>query len=307
MSTDPDGREPDKPAIDQDSPMFAANPIWERSRKKKGFGSRKAPSVQATPEPRIFAERDDTALDTAAFDNPAQATAAPGPIASSPLYRDDARSDEVALTPSSPDGEAGPVSPIGVDRTPDVTTRDHTSRSAAPAAIAAGLVVLGALGATGWYMSRDDNARAPELTPGSATPEVATAPIAPAASPATAGPGQLAANAMTPPAAASQVTPPPVAETPRTSARTRAARVRPAAAPSASTEGVNASATAALPDGPQPYSGSATAEIAPTQVNPPLVILPPASAAPAAVPQSPATTAPEAAPTTETPNPATPQ
>lgn len=154
------------------------------------------------------------------------------------------------------------------------STRAVKSNGAAPAVIAAAVVGLGALGAAGWWMSRDDGI--PELAAGSTTSEVAAAPVMPMEPPA-----QMAMNEAAPPPMAA----PPV-ETPRATAapaeRRAAPRVRPAvAAPSAASAGVNASTTAVLPDGPQPYS-SVNPSAAPTQVNPPLVTLPPTSEAPAA-------------------------
>lgn len=44
MSTDFTGRESDKPITEQEGAMFAAQPVWERSRKRKGFGGRRAVS-----------------------------------------------------------------------------------------------------------------------------------------------------------------------------------------------------------------------------------------------------------------------
>lgn len=282
MSTDFNGREPDTPITDQQGTMFAASPIWERNRKKKGFGARKAAPAEVVPEPRV--------VDTERGEEPMMLdTPVASPIAGAAAHRE-TRAEEAAPNASA-------------------TPRAQKSRGLAPAAIAAGVVALGALGATGWYMSRD-NAGMPELAPGSTTTEVAAAPPAPAANapaPIASPPTQLAANETPPPAAAE----PRATETPRATLRRHStARVRPAtaAAPSASTEGVNASTTAAPTDGPQPYSSLGGTTTAPTQVNPPLVTLPPAATeAPAAVPQSPATMGPEAAPAPEAPAPTTPQ
>ncbi|HKP80101.1 MAG TPA: hypothetical protein VJU34_13355, partial [Phenylobacterium sp.] len=85
MSTDFTGRESDEPLTDQEGGMFAAQPIWERNRKKKGFGLRKgagAPPV-AAPEPRSFAAEPDEeplALDTP-VDSPLDRPVASPPIA----------------------------------------------------------------------------------------------------------------------------------------------------------------------------------------------------------------------------------
>lgn len=301
MSMDFTGRESDKPITEQEGEMFAAQPIWERNRKRKGFGGRKAvpaaPAATVAPEPRSFAaERDDE--EPMALDRPVDA-----PAAATTYPRSDyaAMNSGATTRPTlAAEDDAGLAAPIAGTR----NTRSAKSSSAAPAAIAAAVVALGALGAAGWYMSRDTSG-VPELTPGSTTSEVAAAPLTP-----TDPPAQMAANEALPPPVA---TPPataatPPAETPRAStpAPKRAmARARPAAvSPSAGEAGVNASTTAVLPDGPQPYTSVSpgVAPTAPTQVNPPLVTLPPSSEAPAAVPATPPTL-PQEPPATEAPTP----
>jgi hypothetical protein len=313
-----DPNEPDssKPTTDQDSSMFAAQPIWERNQKKKGFGRRRSASAAATapvaPEPRTFAaERDydePLALDTP-VDSPLDR-----PLASTPVESELARTEYAAMNPSAATttnstlaaetaADAGLVAPIGTDRSARSTAAPK-SRGIAPAAIAAGVVALGALGATGWYMSRDREG-VPELTPGSTTAsEVAAAPLTP-----TNPPAQVAVNEASPPPAAAT---PPAAEPPRTTVQARntartTARARPAAsAPSAASSGANASTSAVLPDGPQPYSSVNPGTTAPTQVNPPMVTLPPTTTeAPAQVPSTPPTLTQEPAPTTEAPKPET--
>lgn len=299
MSMEFSGRESDKPITDQEGVMFAAQPVWERSRKRKGFGARKAAAPVSTvvaPEPRSFAaERD--------YDEPmALDTPVERPIASTSVDRAYARSEYATMSPAPAtdvETDGGLVAPIGISR----STRSTRARSAggvAPAAIAAGVVALGAIGATGWYMSRTDTSGVPELTAGSTTSQVAAAPLAPVDPPA-----QMAANDVAPPPPAAT---PRAAEPARTSAPARStARARPAQASSAATSGVNASTTATLPEGPQPYSSVSPSE-APAPVTPPLVTLPPpASAAPAAVPSTPPTATPEPAPAPEaTPQTATP-
>jgi len=310
MSMDFTGRESDKPITDQEGVMFAAQPVWERSRKRKGLGARRAAAPAAAtpvaPEPRSFAApRDDE--EPMVLDTPVDSIAAD---------RDYVRSEYATMSTTTPstlasepvrehEADAGLVAPIGVGRSTSRSTRATKSNGVAPAAIAAGVLALGALGATGWYMSRDTADGVPELTPGSTTSQVATAPLTP-----TDPPAQMAMNTAAPaPVAPPPAAEPRAAETPRASAPVRTARARPAAAaaaPSATSQGVNASTTAVLPDGPQPYS-SVSPGAAPTQVNPPLVTLPPASEAPAAIPQTPPTatpepsTTPDATPPTESP------
>ena len=134
--------------------------------------------------------------------------------------------------------------------------------SVAPVALTAGVAGLVALGAAGWFITRD--AGVPEIATGdTAALEVATAPIAPAPLP----PMAPAAADVAAPVAGPETAPPPVHDpVPARSApvaRTRPAA--PAAAPSVNESGLDASASSALPDGPQPY----------TTLNPDSVAAPP--------------------------------
>jgi len=305
MSMDFSGRESDKPLTDQDESLFAAQPIWERNRKRKGFGGRKtasaAPAAPAAatvaPEPRTFAaERDyeepmalDRPINRPSMDRPAMDR----PMASSPMDRPLMSTNSTLAR----DQDAGLVTPIAHAS----TKRPAKSSSIAPAAIAAAVVGLGALGAAGWYMSREPEG-VPELAAGSTTSEVAAAPLTPVEPPAQVAVNEALAPPVAPTPAATPSTPPPRAEAARAPTRTTA-RARPAPrAPSAASASVNASTTAVLPDGPQPYATS-PGTTAPTQVNPPLVTLPPSSEAPAAVPATPPTLPQE--PATEAPKPDT--
>lgn len=318
MSTDFNGPESDKPLTDQEGQMFAAQPIWERNRKRKGFGGRKtasvAPAAMVSPEPRTFAAERDYE-EPMALDRPLNApTDAPlaasmdAPLGAATPAREYPRSEYAAMNAGTTtnstlaaDEPVGLAAPIGGTRNVR-SVKSAKSNSVAPAAIAAAVVGLGALGAAGWYMSRDTSG-VPELAAGSTATEseLAAAPLTPVDPPA-----QIAAN-QTPPApvaTAPAATPRASVPVPRTTARARPATP----ARSASETGVNASAsastTAVLPDGPQPYSSvnPGTAPTAPTQVNPPLVSLPPSSEAPAAVPATPPTL-PQEPPVTEAPKP----
>lgn len=242
---------PETSITDAEGVMFAATPAWERNRKRRGFGARNDTATVVAPEPRSFA-------------------------ADSPLDRP--MSAAVPNTTVASDLDAPLAAPIGRPTTVR-STRAVKSNGAAPAVIAAAVVGLGALGAAGWWMSRDEGV--PELTAGSTTSEVAAAPVMPI-EPAT----QVAMNEAAPPPLAA-----PPAPTPRATStpaeRRVAPRVRPAAAPSAATAGVNASTTAALPDGPQPYS-AVNPSAATTQATPPAVTLPPTTEAqPEALPATP--------------------
>ncbi len=281
MSMDFNGRETDKPVTEQDGVMFAAQPVWDRNRKRKGFGGRKTTTIAA--ETRTFAPEAEPTM--------SRERAAAAPLASTPVYP---RTEYAAMNPNAAirqtnrtEEPIGMAAPIAGTR----NARKAKSSSAAPAAIAVAVVGLGALAAGGWYMSREPEG-VPELaTSTSTTSNVAAAPLPPVAPPA-----QMAMNeAMAPAAAPVEPRPAPAARTP--------ARVRPAAAPSAAQSGMNASTTAALPDGPQPYAASpgAAPAPAPAEMSPPLLTLPSATTAPAAVPATPPVATPESAPAVEAP------
>jgi hypothetical protein len=303
MSMDSNGPDSSKPATDEDGGMFAAQPIWERNQKRKGLGKRRSASPAAaapvSPEPRTFAaERDYD--EPMALDTPVTAPA----DRAADTYAERATTGPAANSIQAAEADAGAAPRASR------LTRAPKSRGVAPAAIAAGVVALGALGAAGWYMSRDREG-VPELTPGSTTTsEVAAAPLTPTNPPAQVATNQTAPAALPPvdlpPTAAAQAREASRAAAPARVAARTTARARPAAAaPSATSAGANASTSAVLPDGPQPYSSLSPGTTAPTQVNPPLVTLPPTTEAPAQVPSTPSTLPQEPAPTTEAPKPET--
>ena len=290
----------DKSVTEQEGVLFA-QPIWERRSKKRGVFGRKtastAPSTTIAPEPRSFAvERDDETL--------AQAPLIERPIEGAYPLRDDYIRREGAgygaTTPPTTtmriEDDASLVAPIG--RPTARTTGGARSKSMGPAAIAAGVVTLGALGAVGWYASRGNDG-VPELAAGPTSEQVAAAPMAPVV-PAAPVTTDMSVN---PPSAA-----PPRVTVPAASP-VRTARARPAAAatPSAGETGVNASTTAALPEGPQPYSTLNPGALPPALVTPPATTeaAPAPTEAPAAIPATPPIETPaptEAAPeTTVTP------
>lgn len=302
MSMDHERDLPESPNTEEDGGLFAARPIWEqRGRKRRGLGGRKtaaAPAPTISPEPRTFAaERDyedpmalDTPVDPVTGDlartsyadmrdNPAAATVATGaPVA--PVAADES--------------DTGMVAPIGRDS----TRADNAPRSKGigPAAIAAGVVVLGAIGAVGWYASRD-NDRIPELAPGG-TEQVATAPLPPVDLPP--NPPAAADTAVNPPAPAA-ATPPRATVQPAAPRRMASStRTRPAAAAAPSASDTAADASTTLPAGPQPYSTLNPGAAPPPPVNPaPTQAAPPPSEAPAAIPATPPTLPTETTPPTD--------
>lgn len=255
-----------------DAPLMAATPIWEtRGKKRRGLGRGAAASGAAAAttsvaaEPRSFDSpmdqpRTHTISETRPMTEPSMASAA---AVTDPMTgRPDMTDHTHATHTTADDGDAGLVAPIG--RTRSRTQAAPARRSGMPvAAIAAGVVALGAVGAAGWYATRTNDGVA-ELTPGAAQESmaVAQAPPTPAA-PLTASTSPAAVGASTTPpsapAATSTATTTASATTERraTVRTASASRTRPAtaaSAPSASEAGINASGTATIPAGPQPYS-----------------------------------------------------
>lgn len=253
MSMDYNTPRRDKPITEQEGVVFAATPVWDRGRKRRGLGPKKvartAPEAVVAPEPRSFAAAREAFPQTRPLNSP-----------------------EPAMAPRRTVGEtlaaeeAGLVAPIGrpstrIDRQPE-------SHGVGPAAIAAGAVALVAIGTAGWFVTRDNGV--PEITPGSTTSEVAAAPLPPVElPPSPPAAGERASNILPERAAPAAAPPSRMAR-----AETRApARTRPAAAASAESSGTNASAT--LPEAPQPYT-ALNPDAAPAPVNPAPAVTAPA-------------------------------
>lgn len=283
MTMEYQGRDTDKSVTDAEGVMFAANPVWDRSSRKRRVAGRDkrnadaapvAPKVQPAPEPRSFAARDDVLLTPVERTSISDAgpAAAPARTTNSSMF-------------------------APVDRSAGRTTRVRKSGGIAPAAIAASAVAVVAVGAAGWWASRDAGG-VPELTPGSTVTEVAAAPMAPAAIPN--APPVQAVNPPTvaEPAPSRMASAQPV----RAERRAPAVRSRPAAAATgADTVGVNTSAT--LPAGPQPYTTLNPDMASAPTAEPQTLTIPPVQAAP--IPETPPT-APTEIPQAASPDTTTP-
>jgi hypothetical protein len=308
-----------------DAPLMAATPIWEtRGKKRRGMGraaSTAAPaaaSTTAAAETRSFEPIGETPVESRLHETRLHETR---PMAEPIRPHEPSLASTAAVTDPMTgrpdltvhDDDAGLIAPIGRTR-----TTAPARRSGAPmAAIAAGVVALGAVGAAGWYATRGDDGVA-ELTPGAESIAVAQAPAAPMA-PMTGGADPASTTAATSAATAPMAAAATPARTSPAPVRT-ASRARPASsaaatgAVSASEQGIDASGTATLPAGPQSYStlnggttdtpaatgasgvttAPATATPAPMPSTPPIV-----STTPAPAPES--TAAEPAAPSTVTP------
>ena len=278
--------------------MFAPTPAWERSKKRRMFGGR-ARSPDATrvaEEPRSFAAEAEPEPETLAGDQRAYAFDPIGPT------------DQSAFAATGEPAFAATPSYAGV------TARRKTS--VAPVAIAAGIVLIGGLAATGWYMTQSHTAGVAQLTPGSAATTTTTTAVtgdqvqtAENAAPQAALPA-ASASATAPAAAA----PAPVTHTTTTTTAhssapatvthrtTAVAHAKAPASRSAADAGANASAT--LPATPQPYQRSSAAAPTPPAATPapPLVLnIPPATTQAAPVETAPAPTVTAPPPTTATP------
>ena len=283
MSMNYTGREPEISATDAEGVLFPTTPVWERGKKKRGFGARKAAPSVATPEARPM---------------PTERTIAPEP-------RTCAAETPTTMTHSTLAADEAPFA-----AEPAMATRTTRVKRSGPSptviALALGAVVI--LGGVGFYAMQPHDG-VTTLKPGEPSAEVALAPIAPVATSEV----NPATNTLRP----TPATPAPAAkptQVARQSAPAPSARVRPAraAAPSADASSSNVSAT--IPDGPQPYS-SLNPAAAPTQVTPPAptqvtpAAPPPSEAAPpAAIPSTPpvqSAPAPTQAPAPETVTPPT--
>jgi len=297
MSMDFERRDSEKPVTEQEGAMFAAQPIWERrGRKRSVFGRKAAPAPTVSPEPRTFASERDydepMALDTPVA-NPMDR-----PMTDRPIGHDYVRADYAPAAASTlpEEADSGMVAPIG--RPTTQADSAPKSKSIAPVALAAGVVALGAMGAVGWYASRDNDG-IPEIAPGQpTTSEMAAVPLPPVDLPPN---PQVADTAVNPPLAAAA--PPRQTVVRAAPVRAAQARARPAAAaaPSAADIAVNTSAT--LPAGPQPYSTLNPGATPPGPVNPtvtpPTQAAPPPAEAPAEIPATPPTLPSQTTPPTD--------
>jgi hypothetical protein len=235
-----------------ESPMFAPIPSWERGKKRSRLGARTVSSapVAATiaAEPRSFAARPDTT---------------------------DLRRPRTTRVIDEPVNEAlmsRPLSPVR-----------KTGNGVSPIALLAGIVVLGGLGAAGWYASQPREVGVAQLTPGQVTTTTVTTPVAPT---------QMAA--VTPPAIATPAAAMPAAREPTVTVTRKTTATRQARASSVDDATMDTSAT--LPEAPMPYTGTA---VNPTPAEaPPMTTPAPVEAAPAtvdpAIPQATTATPPEA-------------
>jgi hypothetical protein len=261
---------------DNDAPMFAGVPSWERGKKRRTtFGKRVA------AEPRSFAP---------------EYAAEPGDaIPTRPVtLSDDARAYEARMDTVDPTDTtfADPTFAGGA------TFADRTSRKgngAMPIMVAAGIILVGGLAAGGWYATQPHNAGVAQLTPGSAATTTTTEVAATAPLP---GEQQIAQAAPAPAPVRSTTTTTTTAPKAAVS-HTTVTRVAPAR--SAATVGVNASTAAPMPVAPAPTPAppAAAAPPAPLVLTLPPQAAPPATTAPAETPL-PTQTAP-APPPTQTP------
>jgi len=323
-----------------DAPLMAATPIWEtRGKKRRGLGrgaaasSAAGTSVTDTPtaaaeprsfEPSVDSPRPHAVSETRPMTEPgmSEPSMASAAVVTDPMTGRPDVTDHTTARTTAPmdaaDEDAGLISPIGRTRTRAAPAR----RSGVPAAaIAAGVVTLGALGAAGWYASQSNDGVA-ELTPGAAQESMALAqaPTTPAAPLATTTGAAPATEASTPTPAA-RTTDAAASTERRATVRTASvSRTRPAAAASAEATsatqaGIDASGTATLPTGPQPYSalnpGAAT-DTATTGATGSSGVTTAPSVTPAPIPSTPPiasdpnpTTASPAAPSTSTATPPT--
>lgn len=278
MTLDHNGERSPKPITEHEGVPFAATPVWDRGRKRRGGRKVAAKPASATTvapaEPRTFA--DATPVGPSLTERPMT-----GPM-------------------------AAPAASTAPRMEPRRTTATTRSNAGPAVAIAAVVVGLGIAGGAAWYAMHDSQ-RVPELAAGTpepvtGAPAMAAAQIPPSEAPASA-PIVQAANETAPPPAPVRKAPAPA---PRATPKASAA--------SAEDTGVNASATTALPGEPVPYSelnpqAAPTYPVAPsTETTPPVTSAPPATeqqpaeipTTPPILPSEPQTTSP-VSPQSETP------
>lgn len=144
MPTDFNGSEPEISPAERSDALFVANPVWERGRKRRTFGARRAaaPTPTRTPEPRSF--------------TPTAATMTPSTLAAEPPLA------EPATAP--------------IRERPVRTTRVKSS-GISPLALGGAVAAVAVIGIGGWYMTRPHDG-VPTLAPGQpTTSEVAVAPV----------------------------------------------------------------------------------------------------------------------------------
>jgi hypothetical protein len=262
-----DGRPTSAPQDENDSPMFVAVPVWERGARKRRGLSRSRVETSSAPEPRTFEAPASRAQPT---ERPAQTVYGEAPYATAPAH----------------------------DLRPQHRTAVARKRgSAAPLAIAAGVVVIGGLAVAGWYGSQSSDSGVATLTPGltetspAALDTANTTTLAANTAPAPAQPAATGeALAPTPVTEAEALTPPAQV------ARTTAPRPRPATAPSAADAGMDASAS--LPAAPLPYAATVGATDSAVTAPP---AMSPSAAEPAPLALTPVPVAPMVTPPAPTP------
>lgn len=265
MSMDHTHRQSDVSAPDTSDAMFAPTPVWDRSRKRSAGARKAARERTVAVEPRSFAPSETPRTTSAPLSDR---------IADRPTPRP-------AGSPPEADGLFAPVGrPVRTERAPERrVARDTRPNGAMTAAIAAGVVAVGAMGAGAWYLTADRDS-VPELAPSMSTTEIAAAPVLPSAE------AMSTPVANEPPMAPSE----PAAVEPAREMASRSsaapAQTRPIA-PSADTAAQNASAEVALPDGPQPYT-TLNPESAPAASSATTLAIPPVTEAAPAPAEAPA-------------------
>ncbi len=277
--------------------MFAPTPSWERGKKRSGLARMfSGGATRVADEPRSFAAESDAPLETGVLAGDQRAYAF-DPIGPAEASVADASVFETTAEPAF----------AGTPTYANVSARRKTN--AAPVAIAAGIVLLGGLAATGWYMNQPHTAGVAQLTPGEvSTTTTDSAPIqaAQAATPQEALPGASASTAAAP-ARTSITTTTTRAAAPAsvTHQTTTVARARPAAR---SAQDVTSDASTTAPVRPaQEAPQAAPTAPAPTPTAPLVLTLPPTQAAPVQVAPDTAAPAPtQTAPATAAPPETTP-
>lgn len=247
---------------------FAATPAWERGKKRRGS------EAEVAAEPRSFAS--DTSETSASVADDFR------PIENGRAAMGEAEATEATFAAA-----------------PAYATRTATRKnSAAPLAIAAGIILVGGLAAAGWYYTQPHAQGVAELTPGSASTTTTTATASTAGAPL---PGEQVAQNTAPPAATPEAAPPVAPSHAMSTTTTTNHKAAPTVTHRTTTTVARArTATPSAPDVGADAAARAPAQAAPTPAAPPLVLNLPSASQPAPVQTAPAP-APTQAPPAETP------
>ena len=239
------------PTLEGGAPLFDATPVWDRPRKRRGmFGGAQTRRAVVTPSAETPAS---SAVEARA--DALQASLKPAAAAIGPGFG-------LGVAPLTAEATEMADTPMAIATGPVVRTRTASKAALNSRFITAGVLGLAVAGGAGWYFTHD-NIRAADPAPDQmmvAQAAVESAPPIVAVVPTTAAPTISNSNPSRAVNAPARMA---------TRPELRPNRMRPTT-PSAEAAATQASASTALPDGPQPYAADASASQPAATVSPPV-------------------------------------